>query len=109
MVLLSVIITGLLILVNTVIYVEVDETIIPQSTYLIIVIALFFIDVIAFMFLQIDYASDCSSYSKFILSIAFLSSLVYLAEAVIIIQQPVKSLFSVQVKANDTAIFYLFR
>ncbi|KAE9882294.1 diguanylate cyclase [Escherichia coli] len=109
MVLLSVIITGLLILVNTVIYVEVDETIIPQSTYLIIVIALFFIDVIAFMFLQIDYASDCSSYSKFILSIAFLSSLVYLAETVIIIQQPVKALFSVQVKANDTAIFYLFR
>lgn len=39
----------------------------------------------------------------------FFSSLIYFAETIIIIQQPVKPCLSVQMKANDTAIFYLFR
>ncbi|EIE6663391.1 TPA: MASE4 domain-containing protein [Escherichia coli] len=66
----------MLIIVNTFIFIEVDETTIPQSTYLIIVIALFFLDIISFMCLQIDYASNKYLYSKFILSLAFLSKFI---------------------------------
>ncbi|HHP3440951.1 TPA: hypothetical protein ACSA7R_005242, partial [Escherichia coli] len=40
-VLLSVAISALLIFVNTVLYMEVDEMVIPQSTYLMVIIALF--------------------------------------------------------------------
>lgn len=108
-ILISVIISGLLIFINTVLYIEVDEMRIPQSTYLIVIIAIFFIDIIAFMFIQMDFMSNNSSFSTFILSLTFFSSLVYLTETIIIIQQPIKPVLSVQMKANDTAIFYLFR
>lgn len=59
-----------------------------MTTYLIVMIALFFLDTIIFIFIQMLYASDRSRFSLFILSLAFLSGLVYFIETIIVIQLP---------------------
>lgn len=45
---------------------------VPMTTYLIVMIALFFLDTIIFIFIQMLYASDRTRFSLFILSLAFL-------------------------------------
>ncbi len=106
---LVIVISLFLIASNTIIYMEVNEMNIPLSSYLIVVIALFFINITAFMFLQMDYMSNRIEFSKFVLSLTFFGCLVYFAETIIIIQKPVNDALELQIKANDTAIFYLFR
>ena len=54
------------------------------TTYLIVMIALFFLDTIIFIFIQMLYASDRTRFSLFILSLAFLSGLVYFIETIIV-------------------------
>lgn len=61
---------------------------VPMTTYLIVMIALFFLDTIIFIFIQMLYASDRTRFSLFILSLAFLSGLVYFIETIIVIQLP---------------------
>ncbi|MBE4855880.1 GGDEF domain-containing protein [Enterobacter cloacae complex sp. P40RS] len=82
---------------------------VPMTTYLIVMIALFFLDTIIFIFIQMQYASDRSHPSLLILSLAFLSGLVYFIETIVIIQLPENAGFSYAVKTNDTAVFYFFR
>ncbi|PKJ61656.1 GGDEF domain-containing protein, partial [Klebsiella sp. T11] len=86
-----------------------NGTVVPLSTYLIVVISLFFLDTIAFVFMQMNYISEKNNFSNCILGIAFLSSLIYFAETIIIIQKPIEEYLSLEVKTNDTAIFYFFR
>ena len=64
---LVIVISLFLIASNTIIYMEVNEMNIPLSSYLIVVIALFFINITAFMFLQMDYMSNRIEFSKFVL------------------------------------------
>ncbi len=82
---------------------------VPMTTYLIVMIALFFLDTIIFIFIQMQYASDRTHLSSLILSMAFLSGLVYFIETIVIIQYPEHAGFSNAVKTNDTAVFYFFR
>lgn len=79
-----------------------------MTTYLIVMIALFFLDTIIFIFIQMLYASDRSRFSLFILSPAFLSGLVYFIETIIVIQLPEHAGFTCAAKTNDTAVFYFF-
>ena len=67
-----------------------------MTTYLIVMIALFFLDTIIFIFIQMLYASDRSRFSLFILSPAFLSGLVYFIETIIVIQLPEHAGFTVR-------------
>lgn len=82
---------------------------VPMTTYLIVMIALFFLDTIIFIFIQMLYASDRTRFSLFILSLAFLSGLVYFIETIIVIQLPEHAGFTQAAKTNDTAVFYFFR
>lgn len=59
---------------------------VPMTTYLIVMIALFFLDTIISIFIQMQYASDRSHLSLLILSMAFVSGLIYFIETIIVIQ-----------------------
>ncbi|EHK3040031.1 MASE4 domain-containing protein, partial [Escherichia fergusonii] len=82
---------------------------VPQSTYLIVMIALFFIDTIAFIFMQLYFIYNRQEFSNCILSLAFLSCLIYFVQTVITVQQPVDSHADISIITNDVAIYYLFR
>lgn len=82
---------------------------VPMTTYLIVMIALFFLDTIISIFIQMQYASDRSHLSLLILSMAFLSGLIYFIETIIVIQLPEDAGLTHTLKTNDTAVFYFFR
>ncbi len=86
----------------------VKETV-PQSTYLMVMIALFVIDIIAFIFMQLYFIYDRRQFSNCILGLAFLSCLIYFIKTVIIIQQPIEGGLTNSIIQNDTAIYYFFR
>lgn len=44
-----------------------------------------------------------------ILSLAFLSGLIYLIETIVVIQNPINESTLIQTKSNDVSIFYVFR
>ncbi|HDV2204346.1 TPA: GGDEF domain-containing protein, partial [Escherichia coli] len=79
------------------------------STYLMVMIALFFIDTVAFIFMQLYFIYDRRQFSNCILSLAFLSCLIYFVKTVIIIQQIIEGRLTSSVVQNDIAIYYLFR
>ena len=85
------------------------EEVVPQSTYLMVMIALFFIDTVAFIFMQLYFIYDRRQFSNCILSLAFLSCLIYFVKTVIIIQQMIEGRLTSSVVQNDIAIYYLFR
>ncbi|EKO8722681.1 TPA: GGDEF domain-containing protein [Escherichia coli] len=85
------------------------EEVVPQSTYLMVMIALFFIDTVAFIFMQLYFIYDRVQFSNCILSLAFLSCLIYFVKTVIIIQQFIEGHLISSVVQNDIAIYYLFR
>ncbi|EGB71683.1 diguanylate cyclase domain-containing protein [Escherichia coli TW10509] len=72
-------------------------------------IALFFIDTVAFIFMQLYFIYDRVQFSNCILSLAFLSCLIYFVKTVIIIQQFIEGHLISSVVQNDIAIYYLFR
>lgn len=85
------------------------EEVVPRSTYLTVMIALFFIDTVVFIFMQLYFIYDRTRFSNCILSLAFLSCLIYFVKTVIIIQQLIEGhLTSINVQ-NDIAIYYFFR
>lgn len=85
------------------------EEVVPRSTYLMVMIALFFIDTVAFIFMQLYFIYDRVQFSNCILSLAFLSCLIYFVKTVIIIQQFIEGHLISSVVQNDIAIYYLFR
>ncbi|HCD3967466.1 TPA: MASE4 domain-containing protein, partial [Escherichia coli] len=76
-----------LVLVNSWFNQPTVEEVVPRSTYLMVMIALFFIDTVAFIFMQLYFIYDRRQFSNCILSLAFLSCLIYFVKTVIIIQQ----------------------
>lgn len=90
-------------------YNKIDVEGIPQSLYLIVVVALFFIDVIVsvFMFIQFSYNKE-KIYFLF-LGLSFLSGTVYFVETLIVIQPLIDICYPLEDRANDVAIFYFFR
>ncbi len=85
------------------------EEVVPRATYLMVMIALFFIDTVAFIFMQLYFIYDRVQFSNCILSLAFLSCLIYFVKTVIIIQQFIEGHLISSVVQNDIAIYYLFR
>lgn len=85
------------------------EEVVPRSTYLMVMIALFFIDTVAFIFMQLYFIYDRRQFSNCVLSLAFLSCLIYFVITVIIIQQIIEERLTSSVVQNDIAIYYLFR
>ncbi|NDO80225.1 hypothetical protein CJP72_05365 [Citrobacter sp. NCU1] len=82
---------------------------IPQMNYLIVVVALFFINTIIFIFMILKYFANTQHLSTLLLSLAFLSGLVYFVETIYIIREPINGSSLIYTKANDISIFYLFR
>lgn len=66
-----------LVLVNSWFNQPTVEEVVPRSTYLMVMIALFFIDTVAFIFMQLYFIYDRRQFSNCILSLAFLSCLIY--------------------------------
>ncbi|EHH4995069.1 GGDEF domain-containing protein, partial [Escherichia coli] len=85
------------------------EEVVPRSTYLMVMIALFVIDTVAFIFMQLYFIYDRRQFSNCVLSLAFLSCLIYFVITVIIIQQIIEERLTSSVVQNDIAIYYLFR
>ena len=98
-----------LVLVNSWFNQPTVEEVVPRSTYLMVMIALFFIDTVAFIFMQLYFIYDRRQFSNCILSLAFLSCLIYFVKTVIIIQQIIEGRLTSSVVQNDIAIYYLFR
>ncbi|EJE3857864.1 GGDEF domain-containing protein [Escherichia coli] len=82
---------------------------IPQMNYLMVVVALFFLNSIIFLFMLMKYFTNRENFPTLILSLAFLSGLVYLTETIVIIHKPINDSILIQTKSNDVSIFYLFR
>ncbi|ECJ2556357.1 GGDEF domain-containing protein [Salmonella enterica] len=97
------------ILVNSWFNQPIVEVVVPRSTYLMVMVALFFIDTIAFIFMQLYFIYDRRQISNCILSLAFLSCLIYFVKTVIVIQQPIEGRLTSSVVQNNIAIYYLFR
>ena len=97
------------ILVNSWFHQPIVKEAIPQSTYLMVMIALFVIYTIAFIFMQLYFIYDRRQFSNCILGLAFLGCLIYFIKTVIIIQQPIDGRLTRSVIQNDTAIYYFFR
>ena len=98
-----------LVLVNSWFNQPTVEEVVPRSTYLMVMIALFFIDTVSFIFMQLYFIYDRRQFSNCILSLAFLSCLIYFIKTVIIIQQIIEGRLTSSVVQNDIAIYYLFR
>lgn len=83
--------------------------IITQSTYLMMMVALFFIDIIAFLFMQLYFIYDRNNFSHCILGLAFLSCIIYLVLTIIIVQQYESDTVSVVSIHNSIMVHYFFR
>ena len=77
--------------------------------YLMVVVALFFLNSIIFLFMLMKYFTNRDIFPTLILSLAFLSGLFYLTETIFIIHKPINDNILIQTKANDVSILYLFR
>lgn len=106
---LSVSLISLMAASTLIIYDDINITVIPQSTYQIVIVALFFIDAIAAIFMFTQYICNKNNHYILILGFAFLSGLIYFAETIAVIQKPLATCTTIENKSNDIAIFYLFR
>lgn len=77
--------------------------------YLIVVVGLLFLNVIIFLFMLTKYLANKKRFPVLIISLAFLSSLTYFIETIVLIHDPINNNILIQTKANDISIFYLFR
>lgn len=88
-----------------------EVTLIPQSTYLMTIVTLCFINAIVCVFMLLYFIVN-RQFSIFILSLAFFSGLIYFAEVIILINktpESIEDVVSIQTTVNDIAIFYFFR
>ena len=77
--------------------------------YLMVVVALFFLNAVIFPFMLMKYFTNKQILPTLILSLAFLSGLIYLVETIVIIHKPINGSTLIQTKSNDVSIFYIFR
>lgn len=82
---------------------------ISQMNYLIVVVGLLFLNVIIFLFMLMKYLANKNRFPILIISLAFLSSLTYFIETIVLIHNPINNNALIQTKSNDVSIFYLFR
>lgn len=86
-----------------------NQLTVPPSTYLMMIVALFFIDVIAFLFMQLYFIHDRSNFSNCILGLAFFSCIIYLILTMVIVQQAITNETPVLRTHKTVAMHYFFR
>ncbi|XPE68850.1 MASE4 domain-containing protein [Shigella boydii] len=72
-----------------------------------VVVALFFLNAVIFLFMLMKYFTNKQILPTLILSLTFLSRLIYLVETIVIIHKPINGSTLIQTKSNDVSIFYL--
>lgn len=82
---------------------------VPQTTYLIIIVGLFFLYGIVFLFMLFQYLCRKDLTYLMILGMAFLSNNIYLIETIYIVQDLINDSVLIEKRTNDIAIFYYFR
>ncbi|MCH5075485.1 MASE4 domain-containing protein [Shigella flexneri] len=85
------------------------EEVVQRSTYLMVMIALFFYRYCCIYFYAVVFHFMTVGNFQTVLSLAFLSCLIYFVITVIIIQQIIEERLTSSVVQNDIAIYYLFR
>ncbi|HBC9289179.1 TPA: GGDEF domain-containing protein [Escherichia coli] len=105
----SLLLTLILFCITTLYNENTNVKLIPQMNYLMVVVALFFLNSIIFLFMLMKYFTNRDIFPTLILSLAFLSGLFYLTETIFIIHKPINDNILIQTKANDVSILYLFR
>ncbi|HAI3445877.1 TPA: GGDEF domain-containing protein [Escherichia coli] len=105
----SLLLTLILFCITTLYNENANIKLIPQMNYLMVVVALFFLNAVIFLFMLMKYFTNRDIFPTLILSLAFLSGLVYLTETIVIIHKPISDSTLIQTKSNDVSIFYLFR
>ncbi|WP_201261855.1 MASE4 domain-containing protein, partial [Escherichia sp. MOD1-EC6475] len=105
----SLLLTLILFCITTLYNENTNIKLIPQMNYLMVVVALFFLNSIIFLFMLMKYFIKRDIFPTLILSLAFLSGLFYLTETIFIIHKPINDSTLIQTKSNDISILYLFR
>ncbi|ENK6891833.1 GGDEF domain-containing protein [Escherichia albertii] len=105
----SLLLTLILFCITTLYNENTNVKLIPQMNYLMVVVALFFLNSVIFLFMLMRYYINKNILPTLILSLAFLSGLFYLIETIVIIHKPINDSTLIQTKSNDISIFYLFR
>lgn len=105
----SLLLTLILFCITTLYNENTNVKLIPQMNYLIVVVALFFLNAVIFLFMLMKYFTNKQILPTLILSLAFLSGLIYLVETIVIIHKPINGSTLIQTKSNDVSIFYIFR
>ena len=82
---------------------------VPQTTYLIIIVGLFFLYGIIFLFMLFQYLCRKDLTYLMILGMAFLSNDIYFIETIYIVQDLINDSVLIEKRTNDIAIFYYFR
>lgn len=82
---------------------------VPQTTYLIIIVGLFFLYGIIFLFMLFQYLCRKDLTYLMILGMAFLSNDIYFIETIYIVQDLINDSGLIEKRTNDIAIFYYFR
>lgn len=105
----SLLLTLILFCITTLYNENTNVKLIPQMNYLMVVVALFFLNAVIFLFMLMKYFTNKQILPTLILSLAFLSGLIYLVETIVIIHKPINGSTLIQTKSNDVSIFYIFR
>ncbi|EHS6553689.1 GGDEF domain-containing protein [Escherichia coli] len=105
----SLLLTLILFCITTLYNENTNVKLIPQMNYLMVVVALFFLNAIIFLFMLMKYFTNKQILPTLILSLAFLSGLIYLVETIVVIHKPISGSTLIQTKSNDVSIFYIFR
>ncbi len=105
----SLLLTLILFCITTLYNENTNVKLIPQMNYLMVVVALFFLNAVIFLFMLMKYFTNKQILPTLILSLAFLSGLIYLVETIVIIHKPINGSTLIQTKSNVVSIFYIFR
>ncbi len=105
----SLLLTLILFCITTLYNENTNVKLIPQMNYLMVVVALFFLNAVIFLFMLMKYFTNREILPTLILSLAFLSGIFYLTETIVIIHKPISDSTLIQAKSNDVSILYLFR
>ncbi|WP_170981842.1 MASE4 domain-containing protein, partial [Escherichia coli] len=80
----------------------------PQMNYLMVVVALFFLNAVIFLFMLMKYFTNKQILPTLILSLAFLSGLIYLFETIVINQKPTQGTSLIQTQLKGVSYFSFF-
>ncbi|ECW3127361.1 hypothetical protein F3Y86_18710, partial [Salmonella enterica] len=81
----------------------------PSVNHQILLVALFFINIIISIFMFMSFIINKKDNSVFLLGLSFFSGLVYFTETIFIIQKTANEFTEIQTNSERIAVFYFFR